>query len=102
MTTNEIKKALIKKNPVAVMKCVRMGNIHYYSDFLLNTIYPGETVHVHVDFIVPVNDIGEADFLLGMNAKELIRWMQWPDMNRVNLEPLRDSEWMAADSGYKK
>ena len=68
MTTNEIKKALIKKNPVAVMKCVRMGNIHYYSDFLLNPISPGENVHVHVDFIVPVNDIGEADFLPGMNT----------------------------------
>jgi len=67
MEKNEIKKALYKENPQAVLKHIRKGVV-YYSAHIAST----EQV---VQFEVPVDDMGDADFLSNMDGKLLIRWI---------------------------
>ena len=65
MEKNEIKKALYKQKPQARFTMIRKGNAHYYADL--------EEMRVH--FEIPVSDMGDADFLIEMDAKLLIRWI---------------------------
>jgi hypothetical protein len=67
MELNDIKKALYKENPNAVLKHIRRGVV-YYSAHIPST----DQV---VQFEVPVNDMGDADFLSHMDSKLLIRWI---------------------------
>ena len=67
MEKNEIKKALYKENPHAVLKNIRKG-VAYYSSHIPSTDYV-------VQFEIPVDDMGDADFLSRMEAKLLIRWI---------------------------
>jgi len=67
MELNDIKKALYRENPHAVLKLIR-GGIAYYSAHLVST----DKV---VQFKVPVEDMGDADFISSMDSKLLIRWI---------------------------
>lgn len=67
MELNEIKKLLYKENPHAVLKHIRKG-VAYYSAHI-------SSVDKIVQFEVPVNDMGDADFLSSMDSKLLIRWI---------------------------
>jgi hypothetical protein len=65
MEKNEIKKALYKQNPEARIQFIRKGVAYYYADL--------EETRVH--FQIPVEDMGDADFLNSMEGKLLIRWI---------------------------
>jgi hypothetical protein len=67
MELNEIKKALYKENPHAVLKMVRRGVAYYSAHLVSNDLV--------VQFQVPVEDMGDADFLSSMDSKLLIRWI---------------------------
>lgn len=67
MELNDIKKTLYKENPSAVLKHIRKG-VAYYSSHIVST----DKV---IQFEVPVNDMGDADFLTHMDSKLLIRWI---------------------------
>jgi len=66
MTTNEIKKALYKQNPSAILEFIINDKIHYYADL----------IEERVKFEIPFNDTKEATFLATMEAKYLIRWLK--------------------------
>jgi len=70
MEKNEIKKALYKQKPVAKLQMIRKG-LAYYSA----TIEVNEKVDTEVQFEVPVNDMGDADFFPEMDAKLLNRYL---------------------------
>lgn len=61
----EIKKALYKQKPEARIMYIRKGVVYYYADL--------EEKRVH--FEIPVDDMGDADFLPKMEAKLLNRWL---------------------------
>ena len=63
---NEIKKALYKEKPIAKFQMIRMGSAYYKTETSLGD----------VNFVIPTNDMGEADFLPEMDAKLLIRWIE--------------------------
>ena len=65
MEKNEIKKALYRQKPQAEIKFIRQGVAYYYADL----------EEERVQFEVPVNDMGDADFERTMEAKLLIRWL---------------------------
>lgn len=66
MTNTEIKKALYKEKPTAQLEFIRKGVVYYYTQLL-----EGEIVR----FQVPVDDMGDADFFIEMEAKLLNRWI---------------------------
>lgn len=79
MTTNEIKKLLYKRNPLANLQYIRKGKAYYMAGFQIdendNTL-PIKMQYVY--FEVPVADLaemGDADFYPAMLAKLLIRWL---------------------------
>lgn len=65
MTLNEIKKSLLKDNPQARLSYIRKGSAFYYADLAVQRVY----------FLVPVNDMGDADFGAVMDSKSLLRWI---------------------------
>ena len=65
MTTTEIKKELYKQKPTAYLRYIRGSVAYYYAQ--LN--------EQQVEFEVPVDDMGTADFLDTMDAKLLCRWL---------------------------
>jgi hypothetical protein len=65
MTTTEIKKELYKQKPDASIRFIRKGVAYYYADLEQG----------RVNFEVPVDDMGDADFLPTMDAKLLNRWI---------------------------
>jgi len=67
MELNEIKKALYKENPHAVLKGIRRGVVYYSAHLVSNDII--------IQFQVPIEDMGDADFLSHMDSKLLIRWI---------------------------
>jgi hypothetical protein len=67
MEKNEIKKALYKENPHAILKSIKKGNIYY------STHIP--SLDVVIQFEIPFGDIGDAEFLSSMDSKLLIRWI---------------------------
>ena len=70
MEINEIKKELYKQKPTANLMFIRVGNVYYDT-----TIKNADGDDTNVMFIVPVNDMGEADFFPEMDAKLLIRYI---------------------------
>ena len=66
MEKNEIKKALYKENPMAVLHNVRKDGLFYTTGF-------GATL---VSFLIPLGEIGEVIWEARMPAKLLIRWIQ--------------------------
>ncbi len=59
METNEIKKYLYKEKPTAFFKFIRKGSAYY------ETINPGK---IYL-FIIPVSDMGDADYMPEMAAQ---------------------------------
>ena len=70
MEKNEIKKALYKQKPTADFQYIRKGKAYYST-----TIEDAELGSVFVQFEIPVEDMGDADFLVNMEAKLLQRWI---------------------------
>jgi hypothetical protein len=66
MEKNEIKKALYRQKPEARIRFIRKNVAYYYADL----------DEQRIEFEIPVNDMGDADFLPTMEAKLLIRWVQ--------------------------
>lgn len=66
MNKNEIKKALYKQKPMAELISVGFGRA-YYNTLLDNGVM--------VRFEVPVDDMGDTMFHLGMEAQHLNRWI---------------------------
>ncbi len=67
MTKTDIKKRLYKEKPEAHLTYIRAGSAYY-------TAKLGE---LNLNFKIPVSDMGDADFLAVMEAKYLIRWLQF-------------------------
>lgn len=67
MELNDIKKLLYKEKPLAHLRYIRKGVAYYGSIFSNDTI--------EVNFDVPVEDMGDADFLPVMDAKLLARYI---------------------------
>ena len=65
MEKNELKKLLYREKPKAEFRYIRKGTAYYRAI----------TVDVTIDFQIPVQDMGDADFLDEMEAKLLIRWI---------------------------
>jgi hypothetical protein len=71
MEKNDIKKALYKQNPIASFKMIRKG-VAYYTTSIKDD---SEEIMRRVSFEIPVEDMGDADFLLTMDGKLLNRWI---------------------------
>lgn len=67
MNKNEIKKALYRQKPLASFTKIKDGCAFY----LANIVEKDALI-----FKIPVVDMGDAEFLLLMDAKLLIRWLQ--------------------------
>ena len=67
MNLNDIKKLLYKKNPPAGLQFIRKGVAYYISNI----------DDVEIKFEIPVSDMGDADFLVWMDSKYLIRWISF-------------------------
>ncbi len=72
MEKTEIKKALYKQNPTAIMLNKDNGEYKYYTEI------QHEDMPVTVDFRIPANEIGDTPFHSEMEAKHLIRWIVTP------------------------
>jgi len=70
MTNTEIKKALYKQKPIAEFEFIRVG-VAYYGTIIKSE----ENEDVKISFQVPVNDMGDADYLPQMDAKLLNRYI---------------------------
>lgn len=71
MDKNEIKKALYKDGgDIASFQKIKGGNAYYIAGTLI-----GEEV-VQVNFVIPISDMGGAEFLSEMPAKNLARWIE--------------------------
>ena len=70
MITTDIKKALYKQKPTAVLKFIRVGVAYYET-----TIRDEEGLKVMVEFQVPVVDMGDADYFVEMEGKLLNRYI---------------------------
>ena len=73
MEKNEIKKELYKQNPKAQLEYIRKGKA-YYSTMISSEGSLG-TNGTMVTFEIPVEDMGDADFGIEMEAKLLQRWI---------------------------
>lgn len=75
MTNEEIKKEIYKQNPKAQLERIVKGNLIYKTD----SVRP---YYRAVYFSVPFEDIGDATFYSEMEAKYLIRYLNWKDKNK--------------------
>jgi len=73
MNLTDIKKELYKQKPAAELLYIRKGIAYYDAKFKISEdpIIEFKTVF----FNIPVDDMGDADFLPNMDAKLLIRWL---------------------------
>ena len=71
MEKNEIKKELYKQKPMATLNFIRKGAAHYST--VLNNDNGIDSISVN--FEVPIDDMGDADFFSHMDAKLLIRYL---------------------------
>lgn len=70
---NEIKKFLYKNNPTAILDYIKKGVLVYRARVSKET---EDDIEVNeVVFSVPVDDLGDAEFLPVMDSKLLIRWL---------------------------
>jgi hypothetical protein len=67
MELNDIKKVLYKENPTATIKQIRKGTAYYSAQVA--------SIAKVIRFEIPVDDMGDADFLAHMDSKLLIRWI---------------------------
>lgn len=74
----EITKLLYKRNPKANLKFIRCGVAYY----ITNLDIDGNIKEV--EFQIPVDDMGTADFLPEMDSKFLNRWMILNEGNEGN------------------
>lgn len=65
MEKNEIKKFLYKENPKAVLTYIREKKAYYIV----------KTDSITINFEIPVEDMGSADFFPEMDSKFLNRWI---------------------------
>ena len=65
MELNDIKKALYKQKPIASLIKIKNGKAHYIATLNDTPIH----------FEIPIIDMGDAEFLIMMDAKLLIRWI---------------------------
>ena len=65
MERNEIKKEIYRQKPNAKLSFIRMGVAYYYAHLGITKI----------NFEVPVEDMGTADFTPLMEAKLMLRWL---------------------------
>lgn len=72
MTINEIKKKFYKENPPAYLRYIRMGVAYYYVELEKGC---DDSYVPTVEFEIPVDDMGNADFESIMPAKHLLRWI---------------------------
>jgi len=70
MTNTEIKKALYKQKPIANLKFIRVG-VAYYETVVTDE----DGMKQIVEFQVPVDDMGDADYFPIMDAKLLNRYI---------------------------
>lgn len=70
MELNIIKKDLYRQKPIAKLLYIRKGSIFYRAEV------NGEDKFYNVIFSIPVEDIGDADFLSQMPSQQLIRWIK--------------------------
>ena len=70
MKTIEIKKALYKQNPIANFVKIKKERAIYITNITLE-----DNSDKLITFDIPVNDMGDAEFLYMMDAKYLIRWI---------------------------
>ena len=73
MKLNDIKKALYKQNPMADFWRIRKGVADYKT--IINCDEQEIPKQKEVIFNIPVEDMGDADFLCEMESKYLIRWI---------------------------
>lgn len=71
--TEEIKKALYKQKPTAKLLFIRKGVAYYETD--IEFIKEPNIIRKTVFFLVPVSDMGDADFYPEMDAKLLNRYI---------------------------
>ena len=74
MELNEIKKALYKQNPTAIISKITKSGLLYDTSVQTGGYAPFETWE-EVSFLIPLEEIGDAVFRTGMEAKLLIRWI---------------------------
>jgi len=80
MTTTEIKKKLYKQRPDAHFKYIRKCTAYYYTTIFVGEERPDEKgVPVKdtkaIQFAIPCDDMGDADFHERMPARQLNRWI---------------------------
>jgi len=63
---NDVKKHFYKEKRKAFFKSIRKGIAYYESEAFGNHI---------INFEIPVDDMGDAEFLPEMEARHLIRWI---------------------------
>lgn len=77
MTSNDIKKLVYKQKPEAKLDYIRKGTAYYSAVIKVgdsnHPIRPADTKTIQ--FEVPGNDMGDADFTSDMDAKLLLRWL---------------------------
>jgi hypothetical protein len=73
MNNTEIKKELYKQKPIAKMLYIRSGVAYY--DAVIRIEEESVIKNKTVFFMVPVEDMGDADFTPEMDAKLLIRYL---------------------------
>lgn len=77
MTTNEIKKALLKQSPVAKLVYITNGAI-YYSTTLES--------HDAISFKIPMEETSGGYFYSDMPAKALLRWIEIEQQLELDVE----------------
>ena len=75
MEKNEIKKLLYKQNPKANLDYIRKGIAYYWTVISTEKTEEKLSESRQVFFEIPINDMGDADFLSQMDSKHLNRWI---------------------------
>ena len=84
LSLTEIKKLTYKQQPKAKFERIRMG-VAYYS---FSVLFEGETsCRLGFECIIPISDMGEADFTSEMEAKHLLRWAT---DTVLNFQPIKE------------
>ncbi len=65
MSTNNLKKQIYKENPIATLQRIKKGRAYYTA--IINSR--------NLIFSIPIDDMGDAEFLNSMSSKLLIRWI---------------------------
>lgn len=81
MKLNEIKKELYKKKPSAKINKVNADGIHYSA--VLTEDKDGTLLFRHINFVVPLKEIGESDFTEFLPSQLLIRYINIPDESEL-------------------